>query len=809
MGTLLQDVRYSFRMLSKAPGFAAISIITIALGIGANTAIFSLVNGILLRALPYRQPDQLVSVRGFYPKGAFAAMREQVRTMDVAAYFEGYEFNLSGMGEPVRLNGALVSAELLPVLGISPQLGPGFRPGDDLAGHNNCVILSYGLWQQRFAGDPRIIGRVIDIEDTPRQVVGVMPDSFRFPSPQTEIWIPLNMDARDREAYWGSDFMPVIGRLRSGHTIQEATAEIKLFQSRVTSMFPWTMPSDWNADVAAVDLQTATVGDFRLRLLILLGAVALVLLIVCVNVANLTLSRESARAREIAIRASLGAARIRIVRQLITESVVIAFIGGTVGLVLAKVGLFLLKTTLPMDTPRLTEVTTDWRVLGFTAAMAMLTGILAGLAPALQGSRTELVETLKAGNRGSSSSANRRLRRALVISELGLGVLLVSGAGLLLRSLWALSRVDPGFRPEHLATAHITPNESFCDDPQRCAEFYRSLIDKIRSLPGVSGAAVVNTLPLGGRVAKRALSIEGNIPPASGPFPLFWLNTVSADYFRLMSVPLLRGRSFTEADSSGNPPVAIVSAATARRWWPNQDVVGKHICPAEDKKHCYTVVGVVPDVRAYDLRQNTPDWINGTIYVPYGPKATLDGGRRVPAEMTLAVRTRAGDSAMGVLIRQTVASLSANTPVTEVRAMSAVVSDAMSAPRAVMSLFGSFAGLAFVLGTIGIYGVVSFFVGQRTREIGIRMALGAQRGDILKMVVGEGLSLTLAGVASGLIAALVFTRFLRDLLYGVGPNDPLVLAASSILFVLVALAACYVPARRAAKVDPMVALRYE
>jgi predicted permease len=809
METLLQDVRYGFRMLRKSPGFAAIAIITIALGIGANTAIFSLVNGILLRALPYQQPDQLVSVKGSYPKGAFRAMREQVRTMDVAAYFEGYEFNLTGMGEPVRLNGALVSAELLPVLGVSPQFGPGFRSGDDLAGHNGFVILSYALWQQRFGGDPGMVGRVINIEDIPRQVVGVMPASFRFPSPQTEIWIPLNVDPRDTEAYWAGDFMPVIGRLRTGHTIQEATAEIKVFQSHVGSMFPWTMPSDWNADVAAVDLQTATVGDFRLRLLILLGAVALVLLIACVNVANLTLSRESVREKEIAIRTSLGAARSRIVRQLITESVVIAFIGGGFGLALAKVGLLFLKSTLPADTPRLHEATIDWRVLVFTAVLAMVTGIIAGLAPALQCSRTELVESLKTGSRGSSSSSSRRLRGALVISELGLGVLLVSSAGLLIRSLWALAHVDPGFRPEHLVTAHITPNESFCNDPERCVEFYRSLIDKIRSLPGVSAAAVVNTLPLGGRVAKRAVTIDGFVPPTSGPFPLFWLNTVSADYFHLMGVPLLRGRSFTEADGLGNPPVAIISAATARHWWPNQDAIGKHIRPSEERNYWYTVVGVVPEVRAYDLRQSTPDWINGTIYVPYSPKATLDGGRRVPAEMTLAVRTTVGESGMGDLVRQTVASLNANTPVTEVKTMTAVVSGAMSAPRAVMSLFGSFAGLAFVLGIIGIYGVISFFVGQRTREIGIRMALGAQRRDILKMVVGEGLSLTLAGIASGLVAALVFTRFLRGLLYGVGPSDPLTLAGSSVLFALVALAACYLPARRAAKVDPMVAVRYE
>jgi len=803
---LLQDLRYSARMLRKNPGFTLIAVLTLALGIGANTAIFSLVNGILLRRLPYSRPEQLVGVTGFYPKGGFAAMREHIRTMDVAAYVEGYEFNLTGLGEPVRLTGTLVSADLFSILGADAAIGRTFRSGEDIAGRNSFVILSRSLWQQRFASDPGIVGHWISLEGVQRQIVGVMPADFRFPSPQSEMWIPLDIDSRNTPSYWAGDFMPVIGRLRPGTTLQQASAEIRVFQSQASRLFPWPMPASWNAGVSVVSLQTGLVSDVRARLLILLGAVALVLLIACANVANLTLSRAAIREKEIAIRTSLGAPRHRIVRQLLTESLLMAAVGGVLGLFFAASGLSLLRSALPAGTPRLAEVAVDWRVLLFTAALVIFTGLVSGVAPAFQSSRTELTQSLKAGGRGTTLSAGRRVRSALVVGELALAVLLVSAAGLLIRSLWALSHVNPGFVSESVLTARVTPNESFCSEPGRCFSFYQDLLREVRSLPDVSSAALVSTLPLGGRVNKRSADLQDYLPTSEKPAPLFWLNAVSPGYFHTMGISLLRGREFTEADTSGNR-TAIISAETARRFWPDHDAVGKHLRLIGQKEWC-TIVGVAADVRGYDLKQNVPEWMDGIVYVPYAPGATLENGR-VPAEMTLVIRSSAAASQLEEPVRRLASSLNPEAPISEVKPMPAILSGAVSAPRSVTSLFAAFAALALVLGVVGIYGVISFFVGQRTREFGIRIALGAQRRDVLKLVMSEGLSLTLVGIAGGLMAAFALTRFLGTLLYGVSATDPLDFAGVAVLFAFVALAACYMPARRAMRVNPIDALRNE
>src|SRR5882724_3402797 len=505
---LLQDLRHGARLLRRNPGFTVIAVLTLALGIGANTAIFSLVNGILLRQLPYSHPEQLISITGFYPKGALAALRKQSRTMDIAGYVEGYQFNLTGRGEPIRLNASLVSAELFSVLGAEAAIGRTFQPGEDLAGQKTFVILSQSLWQQRFAYDPHIIGHSINLDGVARQVVGIMPRDFRFPSQQSEVWIPLNMDSRDAHTFWAGDFMPVIGRLRPITRTQQAAAEIRLLQSQLPPLFPWPMPKSWNADVTAVSLQTGLVSDVRARLLILLVAVALVLLIACANVANLTLSRASVREKEIAIRASMGAARHRIVRQLVTETILLAAIGGVLGLSFAGIGLSLLRSALPAGTPGLADVAIDWRVLLFTAALVIFTGIVSGIAPAFQSARTELTESLKAGSRGATLSTSRRVRSTLVVAELALAVLLVSGAGLLIRSLYALSHVNPGFRSDSVLTARVTPNQSFCGEPGRCFSFYHDLLAGVRALPGITNAALVNTLPLDGRVNKRSANVE-------------------------------------------------------------------------------------------------------------------------------------------------------------------------------------------------------------------------------------------------------------------------------------------------------------
>jgi predicted permease len=804
---LTQDLRHGARLLRRNLGFTIIAVLTLALGIGANTAIFSLVNGILLRPLPYARANELVSINGTYPKGGLAALRERSKTMDLAAYAEGYEFNLTGLGDPIRLSGTPVSAELFSILGSEPAIGRTFHSGDDAAGKSSFVILSNNLWQRQFNSDPNIVGHLITLDGVQRQIVGVMPASFHFPSPQTEVWIPLNTDLRDAHTYWGGDYMPTIARLRPGATLRQADTEIRFLQPQIATMFPWKMPKTWNPDLAAVSLQTGLIGDVRERLLILLVAVVLVLLIACANVANLTLSRASVREKEIAIRASMGAARHRIIRQLITESVLMASFGGALGLFLADLGLTLLKSTLPADTPGLVSVAIDWRVLVFTAGLVVFTGVVSGVAPAFHSSRTELTESLKAGGRGATLATGRRVRAILVIGELALAVLLVSGAGLLIRSLWALSHVNPGFHSDNVLTARITPNQNFCADQGRCFSFYRDLLREVRALPGVNEASLINTLPLNGRLQKRSSNVENYVATPEKPEPLFWLNTVSPGYFNSMRIPILSGREFNEADTTGNPRSIIISAETARRYFPAQDAVGKHIRLVGEEDWA-TIVGVANDVRAYDLRRNLPEWIDGMVYVPYGPGATREDGS-VPAEMTLVLRSSSAAPQLEQSIRSIATALNPEAPVSEVKAMPQILSGETAAPRAIASLFAAFAALALVLGIIGIYGVISFFVGQRTREIGIRIAMGAQRRDILRIVINEGLTLTVIGIVVGLGASLALTRFLAAFLYGVSATDPLDFAAVAALFAIVALAASYIPARRAMRVDPLTALRYE
>jgi predicted permease len=807
MTSLLQDVHYTLRQLRKSPSFTVVALLTLSLGIGANTAIFSLVDGILLVPLPYSKPEELVSLTGTYPRGGFVAMREQVHTMDVATYAEGHEFNLTGLGEPVRLTGTLASAELFSVLGTHPELGRIFYRGEDAAGQDNYVVLSHALWQQRFGSDTSIIGRAIEIEGVSRQVLGVMPADFRFPSPKTQIWLPLHNDPRNTLSYWATDYMPVVGRLRQGATLEQARVEIRMFQSHVGELFPWKMPAEWNADVSVVHLQNNMVADVRTRLLMLLGAVALILLIACANVANLMLSRAATREKEIGIRSALGAGRSRIARQLLTESVVLASLGGLLGLTFAAAGISLLKFVMPADTPRLMDVHLDWRVLTFTGGLSVLTGLIFGLAPALQSSRSALTESLKSGGRGATLSVSQRLRNSLAVAEVGFAALLIVSAGLLIRSFWALSHVNPGFQPEHIVTARITPNQSFCSDVERCLAFYRSLLDQAQASPGVNGAALVNTLPLGGRVTKRSVDIENFTGSPGQTSPLFWMNAVTPSYFRVMNISLLSGRSFSEGETSGNPPVAIVNAETARRFWPGQNAIGQHV-RLLDEMNWRTVVGIAADVRAYDLQKTIPSWIKGTVYVPYSPTSTSED-RRVPAEMTVAVRTSSDESQVGSMLQRIVASLNHDVPVSEVKTMSAVLSEAVSTPASTTSLFVTFAGLALVLGMVGIYGVLAFLVSKRTREFGIRMALGAQRRDVLWLVVREGARFSAIGIILGLGGAFAVTRWLSSELYGVSAVDPLTYAGVAAVMAVVSMLACYLPARRAMRVDPLIALRYE
>jgi putative ABC transport system permease protein len=801
---LVQDLRFGCRVLLKNPRFTLLASLTLALGIGANTAVFSLVNGVLVAPLPYQNPEQLIGVDGTYPVGGLVAMRDELRTMDVAASSDGHEFNLTGWGEATRLTGARVSAELFSVLGVQPIAGRVFHTGEDRAGNSSFVLLSYALWEQRFGREPTIVGRVIQLDGIGRQVVGVMPPGFRLGSSMTQLWIPFNADPRNPAAYWAGDFMPVIGRLRPGVTLQQANDDIRAFQARVRNLFPWRMPENWNADVNVVTLQAASVGDIRGRMILLLGAVGLILLIACANVANLTLARATTRQQEFAIRSALGAGVGRLSRQLLTESVLLAGVGGIAGVVLSRYGLTLLKAALPAHTPRLAEVQVDVDALLFASAVTILTGILFGLAPALQAARSAGFDSLRAGSR-AGTTGSPRLRNSLVVAEVALAVLLVSAAGLLVRSFWKLANASPGFRGEQLITARITPSDEFCADARRCLAFYQQVLDSIQASPGISGVALVNTPPLGGRVAKRSFDVEGFTAPPSEAAPLFWLNTVTPDYFRVMGIPLLAGRGISDSDRSGGPLVAVVSAATARRYWPGQDAVGKRI-RIVNTAEWFTVVGVVDEVRAFDLQRHVPEWIDGTVYSPYSPRITMENGL-VPAAMTLVVWTAADQSAVEATIRRVVSGANRDVPVGEITTMGARKLEAAATPASIAVLFVVFAALALALGIVGIYGVLSYLVSKRTHEIGVRLALGADYHHVLWLMLREGLKLSAAGIGLGILGAVLASRLLTSELYGISPLDPFTYVTVTLGMTVATFLACWIPTRRATRVDPLVTLR--
>lgn len=801
----LQDLHFGLRQLWRARGFTAVAIITLALGIGANTAVFSVVNSVLLRPLPFPQPDRLVGMTDYYPPGPFVALRSELKTVDVAT-FSGRDLNLTGMGEPVRLTGAGVSAEFFSVLGAKPALGTTFQKGQDQPGKDNVVILSQRLWQEKFSSDPNIVGRSVRLDSIDREVVGVMPPDFHFPSPKTQLWIPLHLDPADVGAYWG-EFAPVFGRLRPGATLEQAAPEARAFGPRIHAMFPWKMPaSNWSAS-SVTSLQKYLAGDTSNKLLLLLGASGLVLLIACANVANLFLAKAATRQREMGVRAALGASRSRILRQLLTESVLLATCGGALGLLLAWKGVALLAAVVKTGRAHVTP-DLDWRVLLFTAGIALLTGIAFGLAPALHSSRIDLTESLKGRGNSSGAAASHKLRSIFAVSEIALAFVLVIAAGLMVKSLWLLAHVDPGFRPQSIVTARITPSESFCKDFTRCTTFYSDLIDRVKSLPGVTDAALVNVLPLTGRVWAVPVKVEGHVIPTGKANPMFWDNVSSPDYLHLMGIPVLQGRSFTPADTAPNAqPVALVSAAAARHLWPGENPIGKHLKPVW-VKDWWTVVGLVGDVNEDQLTNRLPDWMIGELYTPYGPGANTDP-KHPPVEMSVVVRASSDQLDLAGSLRRVVAGLSQEVPVTEVQTLPSIVSDSVSDSRSIMSLFAVFAGLALVLGVIGIYGVVSYTMAQRTAEIGVRMALGARPADVLRLVMRYGIRLAVLGVVIGIAAALALTHLISGLLFGVSATDPLTFGGVSVMLTLVALAACCIPARRAMTVDPMVALRYE
>jgi putative ABC transport system permease protein len=807
---LLQDLRYAARTLRKNPGFTAIAALTLALGIGANTAIFSLVNGVLLRPLPYAQPERLVGTTQYYPKGPLVVMRQQSHTMELVGVSDNKEFNLTGSGDPVRLIGNSVSADFFSMLGAQPAMGRTFHDGEDQPDKDRVVILSRALWEQRFNSDPNIVGKWITLEGEGREIVGVMPAEFRFPSPKTELWVPLHLDSRNTGDYWGDSYMALIGRLRPSATLEQARTELKTMRPLVLAAYAWRMPNNAFVGVSIVSLEEAIVGDARGKLLILLGAVSLLLLIACANVANLLLARATTREKEVAVRVALGASRWRILRQLITESVLLSVLGGALGLGVAVGGLSILKAALPPNTPRLADVALDGQVLGFTALLAIFTGVIFGLVPALGASKVDITGTLKSGGQRSATGGNHRASKLLVVGEVAVSMILVIAAGLLVKSLWILSGTSPGFRSERVVTARITPNESFCEVSGRCLAFYNELLDRTRAIPGVRGVAAVNGLPLGGGAEIIPSEVEDHPTPTSVRPPMLWEKIVTSDYLQIMQIPLLRGRAFTDADSAEQAQaVVLVSKTTAERYWPGKDAVGEHLRPAWEKEW-RTVVGVVGDVREFNIRTDSASWIDGVMYAPYGPHAIRGSGADAPpAEMTLVIATAGDQVQIAGELKNTVASLNHDVPVSQISPLKNWVGEAMAEPRSTSALFAVFAALALLLGAVGIYGVISYSVAQRIREIGIRMALGARRQEVLLLVVGQGAKLALAGVAIGIAGGLMLTRLMSGLLYGVHASDPLTYAAVAVLLMFVALAACFIPARRAMQVDPMVALRYE
>ncbi|MET0398767.1 MAG: ABC transporter permease [Longimicrobiaceae bacterium] len=795
MQTLLQDLRFALRTLLRSPAFAGVAILTLALGIGAVATLFSVVDGVLLRPLPFREPDRLVSVSPALLRGEYVLARDRSRSFaELGGYQGGVGFGLSGGGEPERVTGAYASTNLFAALGAEPLLGRGFAAGEDQPGRGAVVVLGHGLWRRRFGGDPAAVGRTVTLDGEPRTVVGVMPAEFRFPSAETELWVPVPLDPAPHAvgALWGMGGFQAVGRLAPGATPRQALAELGALARAMRAENPlWTPPEPYRADAAVVPLRDAVVGEVRPTLLVLLAAVGFVLLIACANVANLLLARGLGRAREMALRSALGAGRGRLVRQLLTESLVLALAGGAAGLLLASWGLRWLVAALPADTPRLAEVALDGRVTALALGATLLTGVAAGLLPAWRVTRRELQGPLREG--AGAGGGRRRLSGVLVAAEIGLAMVLVVGAGLLIRSVRALVAVDPGFRTERVVSARIDPPESLYGDPARQRAFYAEVLGRVQALPGVGAAGLTSQLPLGGEPSSWATAVEG-VTLDPNALPMFDRRAVTPEYLRTLGVRLVRGRAFTAADREDAPPVALVDEAAARRFWPAEDPVGKRIGHpwAND---WMTVVGVVAEVRSAGLAGEQ----NPAYYVPFAQKPG--------AGMTLVARTTSPPEALAGSLRAVVAGVDPRVPVSRVRAMDEWVAQSVARPRLTAVLLGAFAGLALLLGAVGVYGVVAYTVGERTREIGLRIALGAGVGDVVGMVLRQGALLAAAGIGAGLLASLAATRALAGLLYGVTATDPLTFAVVPAILAAAALLATWLPARRASRVDPMSALR--
>ena len=818
----MQDLRYAVRMLLKKPGFTAIAVLALALGIGANTAIFSVVNAVLLRPLSYQHPDSMVMVwqrltgANSYPALPCSApdyidYRDQTQTLENVAAFYNENFTLTTRTGSERVSGAAVSANLFPLLGISSLRGRVFNAAEDQFGHDNVVLLSYGAWERRFGSDPDVLGKTLVLDQKPRQVIGVMPKEFQFPTqgllsgPAPELWVPIAFSpAQIGPDGRGDNFnISVVARRRPGVSIQQASADIDRISRRIYASYPPAIQKLFSLDGFVTDFHQQVVGNVKTLLLVLLGAVGFVLLIGCANVANLLLAKAAGRRREVAIRAALGAGRLRLVRQLLTESMLLGLLGGAAGLLIAYwLTQLMIQFSPAGDVPRLADSQLNLPVLAFTLAISILTGVLFGLAPALQVSKADLNTDLKEGSRGAAAFRRSRLRSVLVVAEVALSLVLLAGAGLLLRSFVKLLGVPLGFNPDHLLTMPIALPEARYQSKVQVQAFYNELIERTQSLPNVKSAAAATSLPLMGEW-DIVITPEGRVDTGEKSLSTAFFAGVTPSFHRTLGISLVRGRLFAESDNPKNPSVAVINESMARRYWPNQEVLGKRFKwgPADSTRPWHTVVGVVADLKQNNLAAD----IGPGVYLPI-PQMPQDSSIH---GFWLAVRTSSDPAAIVASLRQIMRSLDPEVPLFQVRTMQDVLSESVAPRRFNMLLLAAFAGLALLLASIGIYGVMSYSVSQYTHEIGIRMALGARAADVLQLIVRQGMYLVLIGLAVGAAGALALTRVMSSMLFDVKPSDPLTLASVSVLLAAVAFLASYIPARRATRVDPMIALRYE
>ena len=800
MDTLIKDIRYGLRGLWRRPGFTVVALITLALGIGANTAIFSLINGVLIRPLPFGEPDRLVWTFGNIRNGGNRASVSPLDYLDYRHENQTFEqfaamisvpisANLTGSGEPERLAAAGVTGNFFQALGVQPILGRTFQLENERAGNDQVVVLSQAFWQQRFGGDANIINQKITLDDKSFDVIGVMPRDFDFPA-ATQIWVPLNFDTQPGLQQRRAHFLRPIGKLKAGVSLAQAQADTDIVARRLEATYPDTN-TGWN--LRLVPLREQIVGNVRPTLYILLGAVGFVLLIACANVANLLMAHAASRRKEIALRSALGAGRIRIARQMITESVLLALFGGLLGTLLAFWGVQGLVALSGNNIPATAEVRIDLTVLVFTLLTSVLTGVLFGLAPTIQTMRLNLSETLKEGGRTGESGPRNRTRSLLVVFETAVAVMLLVGAGLLIRSLARLQSTNPGFDSANVVTMRIDLPQKKYNAAEARTSFWEQFQSRVGALPGVEAVGLVTELPLSGQPNDMPYTVEGRAAGSANQAFDNDFRRVNQDYFRAMRIPFLRGRNFTPQEVRSGAQVLVVSQSLVQQTFPNEEPLGKRLIMSFGNR-AFEIIGVVGDVRHGSLEAPPLP----AMYMP-----TLESGENV------VIRAQGDSASLSAAVRRELAAIDPNQPVARVRTMDEWLARAVAAPRYRTALFALFAGLALALSAVGIYGVMSYSVSQRTREIGVRMALGARHRSVLGLVLRQGMLLVVIGVAIGLAGAFALTRVIASLLFNVGTRDPATFSGVAVVLALVAFIACYVPARRATKVDPMVALRYE